>query len=73
MLKNAYGRGVRSIDNDNMPTKASTPKLRYAIGRTNACGKGHGSHTLSFHVNSYFGCVTANRFTNRETWIVEIS
>lgn len=47
-------------------------KLRYALGRTNAGGKGQGNHTLSFHVNPYFGCVTANRFTNRETWIVEI-
>lgn len=47
-------------------------KLRYALGRTNAGGKGKGNHTLDFHVNPYFGCVTANRFTNRETWIVEI-
>lgn len=44
---------------------------RYALGRTNAKGKGE-NHTLKFHVNPYFGCMTANRFTNRETWIVQI-
>lgn len=47
-------------------------KLRYVLGRTNANGKGQGNHTLFFHVNPYFGCVTANRFANRETWIAEI-
>lgn len=31
-----------------------------------------GNGTISFHVNTYFGCVTANKFTNREQWIVEI-
>jgi hypothetical protein len=55
-------------NSNNMPTK---PKLRYTLGRTNAKGKGK-NHTLKFHVNPYFGCVTANRFTNRETWIAEI-
>lgn len=54
-------------------TKVTTPpKLRYALGRTNANGKGQGNHTLSFHANPYFGCVTASRFNNRETWIAEI-
>ena len=51
--------------------KRSPPKIRYVLGRTNAKGKGE-NHTLKFHVNSYFGCVTANIFTNRETWIAEI-
>lgn len=48
------------------------PQLRYALGRTNANGKGQGNHTLSFHANPYFGCVTTTRFNNRETWIAEI-
>ena len=48
-------------------------KLRYVIGRTNGGGKNKGGNsTISFHVNAYFGCVTANRFANRETWIIEI-
>lgn len=51
--------------------KVATPKLRYTLGRTNAKGKGE-NHTLSFHANPYFGRVTANRFTNRETLIVEV-
>lgn len=46
--------------------------LRYVVGRSNAHGKGQGNHTLAFHVNPYFGCVTASRFTNREPLIVEI-
>lgn len=47
------------------------PKIRYVLGRTNAKGKGE-NHTLEFHINSYFGCITATKFTNRETWIAEI-
>ena len=48
-------------------------KKRYALGRTNGRGKNKGGNsTISFHVNAYFGCVTANRFANRETWIIEI-
>lgn len=48
------------------------PKVkRYVLSRTNGKGKGC-NHTLSFHVNPYFGCVTASKFTNRETWIVEL-
>lgn len=48
-------------------------RKRYVLGRTNGGGKDKGGNdTLSFHVNTYFGCVTANKFTNRETWIVEI-
>lgn len=48
-------------------------KLRYAIGRTNGGGKNKGGNsTISFHVNAYFGCVTASKYANREQWIVEI-
>lgn len=46
------------------------PKLRYVLGRTN--GHGKCSDTEKYHVNLYFGCVTASRRPNRETWIVEI-
>lgn len=45
---------------------------RYVLGRSNARGGNEGNDTLSFHVNKYFGCVTASKFANRETWIVEI-
>lgn len=48
-------------------------KKRYALGRTNGGGKNNGGNgTLSFHVNAYFGCVTASKYVNREQWIVEL-
>lgn len=48
-------------------------RVRYALGRTNAGGKGQGNHTLNFHVNPYFATVTAIQMSNRRQWIVEIS
>ena len=70
--ENAYG-GAMPTDVFMDKAKVTTPpRLRYALGRTNATGKGQGNHTLSFHVSPYFGCVTATRFNNRETWIAEI-
>lgn len=72
---NTCGGGVEKTDVFMDKTKVTTPpkkKLRYALGRTNAKGKRQGNHTLSFHANFYFGCVTAAKFNNRETWIVEI-
>lgn len=53
--------------------KPTPPKLRYALGRTNANGKGQGYNTLSFHANPYFGCVTARRFTNETSSITTTS
>lgn len=41
---------------------------RYVLGRSND-RKGE---TIRFHVNPYFGCVTAVQRDNRQTWIVEI-
>lgn len=53
----------RNRDNSDMP-----PRKRYVLGRNND-KKGR---TINYHTNPYFGCVTANKFTNRETWIIEI-
>ena len=70
---NTCGGGVEKTNVFMDKAKVTTPpQLRYALGRTNANGKGQGNHTLSFHANPYFGCVTATRFNNRETWIAEI-
>lgn len=44
-------------------------KKRYVLGRTNQEPNGD---TTSFHVNPYFGCVTAIQRPNRQTWIVEV-
>lgn len=71
--QNAYGGVSEVLLMIICKQKVIPPKLRYVLGRTNAGGKWQGNHTLSFHVNPYFGCVTANKFTNRETWIVEIT
>lgn len=69
--ENAYG-GAMPTNVFMDKAKVNAPKLRYALGRTNANGKGRGNHTLSFHANPYFGCVTATRFNNRETLIAVI-
>lgn len=42
---------------------------QYVLGRTN---HGKNGNTSNFHVNSYFGCVTAAQRNNRESWIVII-
>lgn len=48
-------------------------KKRYVLGRTNGNMKNNKGHdTLSFHINPYFGCVTATQFNNRTTWIIEV-
>ena len=71
--ENAYGGAMPTdVFMDKAKVTTPPPRLRYALGRTNANGKGQGNHTLSFHVNPYFGCVTTTRFNNRETWIAEI-
>lgn len=70
-LRTPTGGAMSTDVSNNMQKVAPLLKLRYVLGRTNAKGKGE-NHTLKFHANPYFGCVTANRFTNRETWIAEI-
>ena len=46
----------------------SPPLLRMVLGRTNAVT----GETLNFHINNYFGCVTACQRNNRQTWIIQI-